>query len=125
MISKMKKLLLGGKASEKEKILEVLREAGVVHVDAAVPEKVSVPASLNDELQKCNRAILELSQIECLSDEDKIETPGKPKRLIEETLEHVSALSKLKDKVIALKKEFEETEVWGPLGLKDLNFLKN
>lgn len=125
MISKMKKLLLGGKASEKEKILEVLREAGVVHVDAAVPEKVSVPASLNDELQKCNRAIMELSQIECLSDEDKIETPGKPKRLIEETLEHVSALSKLKDRVIALKKEFEETKVWGPLGLKDLNFLKN
>ncbi|MDD3000126.1 MAG: V-type ATPase 116kDa subunit family protein [Candidatus Riflebacteria bacterium] len=125
MISKMKKLLLGGKASEKEKVLEVLREAGVVHVDAAVPEKVSVPASINEELHKCNRAIIELSQIECLSDEDKIETPGKAKRLIEETLEHVTALSKLKDKLIALKKEYEETEVWGPLGLKDLYFLKN
>jgi V/A-type H+-transporting ATPase subunit I len=124
MISKMKKLLLGGKVSEKDRILEALRQTGVVHVEPAVTEQATVPSSLTEELENCKRAISELSRIECSDCEDKIETPGKPKRLISETLEHVTAIAKLKEKGMSLNRELAETSSWGTLGLKDLSYLR-
>lgn len=124
MISKMKKLLLGGKVSQKEQILEALRQAGVVHVEAAMEEKAPVASSLIEEFENCNKVLSELSRIECVNCEDKIETPGKPKRLISETLEHLSASAKLKDRTSNLQKELLEAKSWGALGLKDLAYLR-
>lgn len=125
MISKMKKLLLGGRNSDKEQILKTLREVGVVHVEAAQPEKVSVTASLNEEIAKCEKALRELSQIECLREDDKIETPGTPNRLVSETLTHIASLSQINEQINELKKELAEVKSWGDLGFKDLNYLKN
>ena len=124
MISKMKKLLLGGRNCDKEQILQTLRETGVVHVEAANPEKVAVPASLNEETIKCEKALRELSQINCINEEDKIETPGTPNRLVAETLKNVASLTKVKEQINDLNKELDETLAWGNIGIKDLNYLK-
>ena len=120
----MKKLLLGGRNCDKEQILQTLRETGVVHVEAANPEKVAVPASLNEETIKCEKALRELSQINCINEEDKIETPGTPNRLVAETLKNVASLTKVKEQINDLNKELDETLAWGNIGIKDLNYLK-
>ncbi len=125
MISRMKKLLLGGKVSDKEQILEMLRQIGVVHVEAAHEDPVTVPSSLKEEYANCNRVIMELSNIPSDDGEDRIETPGKPKRLISEALEHTAAISRLRERILNLNRELTEVSAWGPLGLKDLEFLRS
>lgn len=125
MISKMKKLLLAARTGEREKVLEILRFAEIVHVEAAQPDKVKVPGSLTEALENSFRALTLLSQMtpECRG--EKMATPGTPTRLVEEALTHDRTISELKDRIAALNRELEEVEPWGELGLKDLAWLKN
>ena len=85
MISKMKKILLAGKIEDREKVLTILRSTELVHVDAAVPEKIKIPEALNSEYEDCAQALSILAQLKVEDDNDLLETPGTPTRLVEET----------------------------------------
>lgn len=124
MITRMKKLLLAARTSEREKVLEVLRFSEVVHVEPAEPAQVKVPANVNEALEDCFRALNLLSQITVKCGGDKLATPGTPTRVVEETLSHNRAIPETRDKIAALNRELEEIAPWGELGLKDIAVLK-
>ena len=124
MISKMKKILLAGKIEDREKVLTILRSTELVHVDAAVPEKIKIPEALNSEYEDCAQALSILAQLKVEDDNDLLETPGTPTRLVEETLNHNKAIGELKNKLNIVNRELDEVEKWGNLGLKNLEYLK-
>lgn len=125
MIEKMKKILLAGKIEDREKVLTVLRSAESVHVDAAVPEKIKIPETLNSEYDDCAQALSILGQVNVDNDKDLLETPGTPTRLIEETLTHNKAIVELKNRLNLVNRELEEVKKWGSIGVKDLDYLTN
>ena len=124
MITKMKKILLAGKIEDRERVLTVLRSTELVHVDAAVPEKIKIPEALSTEYEECSEALNILSQLKVDGDDDLLETPGTPTRLVEETLTHHKAISELKTRLNVIDRELEEVENWGNVGLKDFECLK-
>lgn len=124
MISKMKRLLLGARTSEREKVLEILRFSEIVHIEPAEPERVKVPGSINEDLDNCHKAISLLSQINKACSSEKLATPGTPTRLVEETLAHARGISEIREKILVLNRELEEVEPWGKLGVKDVAWLK-
>ena len=124
MITKMKKILLAGKIEDRERVLTVLRSTELVHVDAAVPEKIKIPEALSTEYEECSEALNILSQLKVDGDDDLLETPGTPTRLVEETLTHHKAISELKTRLNVIDRELEEVEKWGNVGLKDFECLK-
>ena len=124
MITKMKKILLAGKIEDREKVLTVLRSTELVHVDAAVPDKIKIPEALSSEYEDCAQALTILSQLKEKDDDDLLETPGTPTRLVEETLNHNKSITELKAKLSLIDRELEEVEKWGNIGLKDLECLK-
>lgn len=124
MISKMKKILLAGKIEDREKVLTILRSTELVHVDAAVPEKIKIPEALSSEYDDCAQALSILAQLKVEDDNDLLETPGTPTRLVEETLNHNKAIGELKNKLNIVNRELDEVEKWGNLGLKNLEYLK-
>ena len=125
MITKMKKILLAGKIEDREKVLTVLRSTELVHVDAAVPEKIKIPEALSTEYEECSQALNILSQLKVDGDDDLLETPGTPTRLIEETLTHNKSIGELKNKLSIVDRELSEVDNWGNIGLKDLETIKN
>ncbi len=125
MIEKMKKILLAGKIEDREKVLTILRSAELVHVDAAVPEKIKIPEALNEEYEDCAKALSILSQLDINNDKDLLETPGTPTRLIEETLNHNKTILELKNKFNLVSQELDTVQKWGSIGLKDLEVLKS
>ncbi len=124
MITKMKKILLAGKIEDREKVLTILRSTETVHVDAAVPEKIRIPEALSAEYDDCAQALSILSQLSVENDEDCLETPGTPTRLVEETLAHNKNIAELKNKLNTVTRELEEVNKWGNIGIKDLEVLK-
>ena len=125
MITKMKKILLAGKIEDREKVLTVLRSAESVHVDPAVPEKIKIPETLSSEYEDCAQALSILSQLSKSGDDDLLETPGTPTRLVEETLAHNKNINELKNRLNLVNRELEEVNNWGSFGLKDIEYLKN
>lgn len=124
MITKMKKILLAGKLEDRENVLTVLRSTAIVHVDAAVPEKIKIPEALNNEYNECELALSILEQVKSGKDEDCLATPGTPTRLVEETLAHQKTINELKNRYNILNREKEEIPAWGGVGRKDLEALK-
>ncbi len=124
MISKMKKLLLAARTAEREKVLEILRLAEIVHIEPAVPEQVKIPGKISEAIENCFKAINILSQINPAASGERLATPGTPTRLVEETLANERAIHEQKEKIAALKRELEEVLPWGDLGLEDLAWLK-
>ena len=124
MIVQMKKLLLAARSTEREQVLEILRQAAVVHVAPAEPEQVKVPGSLGEAIEACSRALNILAQIEVTGGTDRLASPGTPTRLIEETLSHFHEVASCKDKFLMLNRQLDEIRPWGELGLKDLAWLK-
>ncbi len=125
MITKMKKILLAGKIEDREKVLTALRSSELVHVDPAVPEKIKIPETLSSEYEDCAQALSILSQLNNSGDDDLLETPGTPTRLVEETLLHNKNINELKNRLNIVNRELEEVSNWGSFGLKDLEYLKN
>ena len=125
MISKMKKLLLAARTAEREKVLEILRLAEVVHVEPAVPEQVKIPGKISEAIENCSRALLILEQITPDASRECLATPGTPTRLVEETLANDRAIRELKDRIAFLNRELDEVKPWGDLGLEDLAWLKS
>jgi len=125
MISKMKKLLLAARTAEREKVLEILRLAEIVHIEPAAPEQVKVPGKISEAIDNCFKAINVLSQINPAGSGERLATPGTPTRLVEETLANERSIHEQKEKIAALKRELEEVLPWGDLGLEDLAWLKN
>ena len=125
MITKMKKILLAGKIEDREKVLTVLRSAESVHVDPAVPEKIKIPEALSSEYEDCAQALSILSQLGKNGDDDLLETPGTPTRLVEETLLHNKNINELKNRLNLANRELEDVIKWGSFGLKDLEYLKS
>lgn len=123
MINPMKKVLLAARTSDSEKVLKLLRTTEMVHVEPVKPEQISVPVSVSESLEKCQKAIALLAQIpECKG--DRFAMPGTPARLVQETIEHDEAVSDQKEKLVELLKELEETSTWGDLGLREIRWLE-
>lgn len=121
MIHPMKKLLLAARTSDRQAVLEVLREAELVHVDPV--QTVVIPATLNESIENTRKVIGLLQQLNP-DLKGKLATPGTPARLVEEALVHEKAIPAQRDKIAALRQELEETAAWGNLGLKDLVWLE-
>lgn len=123
MINPMKKLLLAARTSDRQTVLELLRESEIVHVDPVTPEKVIVPATLNESIENTRKVVALLQQLNP-DLKGKLATPGTPSRLVEEALTHEKAIPEQRDKILALRQELEETAAWGNLGLKDIAWLE-
>ena len=121
MIHPMKKLLLAARTSDRQAVLEVLREAELVHIDPV--QTVVIPATLNESIENTRKVIGLLQQLNP-DLKGKLATPGTPSRLVEEALVHEKAIPEQRDKIAALRQELEETAAWGNLGLKDLAWLE-
>lgn len=123
MISPMKKILLAGKASDKDKIIDNLKKAEVVHVDPVSPDSVQVPSGLFEEIDRCSRAITIAQQVQ-LKDEGIMAAPGTPKRVVDEILQINRDIPKIEEKILALKKEQSELSQWGDPGIETIKELE-
>lgn len=121
MINPMKKLLLAGKISDRQEVIELLRETEMVHVDPV--QQVVIPAVLNEAIENTRKVISLLQQLNP-DVKGKLATPGTPSRLVEEALTHEKAIPEQRDKIIVLRQELDETSAWGNLGLKDVLWLE-
>lgn len=122
MINPMKKLLLAARTSDRDKVLELLKQVEAVHVEPVDPASVRLPDGLSFELDNCNRVIAMLEQIEP-AENSNLAPPGTPSRLIEEALGHAKAIPELKEKLAQLRREIEELTPWGQLGLAEIKCL--
>lgn len=126
MLVPMTKILVAGQTSEKEKILELLRQVGNVHVESTVsPEGDSAEtlAELEDKIAKTKKVLDYLQSSPELVKESILAMPGTPTRIIETALELIEEEKKLLNKELKLKAEMETAKSWGKLGLQDLNYL--
>lgn len=122
MISPMKKLLLAAKVVDREKVLDVLKAAEAVHVEAVDATTIRLPEGLSLEIDNCTRVISMLEQVSP-PENSKLVPPGTPSRLVEEVIGHARAIPQLKDKLVHLRREIEELTPWGQLGLNDIKCL--
>ncbi|EKD83482.1 MAG: hypothetical protein ACD_39C00644G0001, partial [uncultured bacterium] len=124
MINPMKKILLAARTSDRQVVLEALREAEIVHVDPVIPEKVIVPSTLNEAIENTRKVVALLHQLNP-DLKGKLATPGTPSRLVEEAQTHEKVIPEQRDRILALHQELEETAAWGNLGLKDIAWLED
>ncbi|GAB4278064.1 MAG: V-type ATP synthase subunit I [Candidatus Rifleibacteriota bacterium] len=123
MISKMKKLLLAARNSEREKVLSLLKLAEAVHIEPVDPASVKLPPGLSTEIDNCAKAISILEQIDA-PENNKLVPPGTPSRLVEEILGHYRVIPELREKLNNLRREVESLSPWGQLGLDDIKYLQ-
>jgi len=118
----MKKLLLAAKVVDREKVIDVLKAAEAVHVEAVDATTIRLPEGLSLEIDNCTRVISMLEQVSP-PENSKLVPPGTPSRLVEEVIGHARAIPQLKDKLVHLRREIEELTPWGQLGLNDIKYL--
>jgi V/A-type H+-transporting ATPase subunit I len=120
MIVPMRKVYVVSRAQDRQKLLEALRQLGVVHVEPIEPERAVAAEQQIHALQVLNTAVRMLSQ----------ETPSGEKpdleafQAAEETAQLERESIELQSRLSTLYRQIEELEVWGDVRLEQFRQLK-
>lgn len=122
MITPMKKILLAGRAKDRERILNILRNTEIVHVEPIDASSVSIPQKLATDIENCKKAISVIRKTPPVK--DTIAAPGAPFRVIKEILEHNKSIPLLESRLTTLSRKLEQLVPWGDLGADDIDILE-
>lgn len=118
----MKRLLLAGREFEREKILSILQEVGVIHVEPIDPAGIRVPPDLIEEISQATKALEILAGF--VPAEGTIDPPGTPSRLVDEVCVKSQLLAKLQTDRSELERQRTGAAPWGRIDAKDLDELR-
>lgn len=122
MITPMKKVLVAGRASEREAVLSLLRDQGVVHVEPVHPELVVAAPTLQKQIAQTARIVEALAKIKPSAGATAPESP--PHRLAEQVNALMDERTRLQAELIELAKEMERVTPWGRIIREDLESLR-
>ena len=123
MITPMKKVMLAGRHPDREAVLGLLRETGVVHVEPVHPELVNVSSELLQQIEYASGAVETLGQF-APPEHDHDQAPeAPPAALAEEVHALAGRLNQLRDERQTLEQEMLEVAPWGELGKRELTAL--
>ncbi len=121
MIVKMHKAYIVARKSEREKLLDVLREAGLIHITPVAPDSVIHDAELSEKINAVSRAIQILSNI--------IPTGGQkidiePIEAAKEVLEIQRRSAELRNRLGILHRQLDKLKMWGDVTIEQFKALK-
>ncbi len=122
MIAPMKKVLLAGRTVERQNILEVLHQAGVVHVEPVNPETVQVSGQLLKRISSTKKISEFLETVH--PDSEAVPASGSPPWLIGEARRLMEKQARIDAERAEVEREYELAAPWGPLGSKDLQAIR-
>lgn len=118
MITPMKKVMLAGRHPDRDAVLDLLRETGVVHVEPVHPELVQVSPELLQQIEQAAKAVETLGQFTPAA------APAAPDAAAPVLAERVQAqarrLAALRDEKQGLEQEMLQVAPWGQLGKAEL-----
>lgn len=122
MIAPMKKIMLAGRLPDREAVLSMLREAGVVHVEPVYPELVRVSPHLLKQIERTSKVVEFLSTV--VPKSEAVASKGSSVELIDDINEKISRLSDLQTEKTDIQKEMERVAPWGAIGKEDIQALR-
>ena len=121
MIVPMKKVLLAGRPADREALLQVLQQAGVVHVEP-VSGKPEISPELAREIGRTQKAIDIISSVQPSA--EGVAPPGTPARLVGEVHTTAQRLAVVEAELVALDREKEAVAPWGPINQEDIALIR-
>jgi V/A-type H+-transporting ATPase subunit I len=123
MIVTMKKLLLAARSQERQQVLNILQQAGVIHVEPVAEGLKGEFADLNRDIARTIKAIEVLEQVAVAG--QRLPPPGTPSRLVEEFHAVHGRLAEIDTQSAAIRDEMGRVEVWGRIQPADLQALRD
>lgn len=122
MIAPMKKVMLAGRTVDRPNILEVLHQAGVVHVEPVNPEAVQVSGQLLKRIRSTEKISEFLETVHPVP--DTVPSSGSVPWLIGEARRLMEKQARIDAERAEVEREYDLAAPWGPLGNKDLNAIR-
>jgi V/A-type H+-transporting ATPase subunit I len=119
VIAKMKKVFLVARGSEREALLEKLRDLGVVHLEPVDPA-AAAPEELQAKLSGFRRALQVLRGIKPADDRPEVGAGG----AVEEILVIVRRAEENRNRLLALGREAERLTIWGNVRREQIDALE-
>jgi V/A-type H+/Na+-transporting ATPase subunit I len=121
MIEPMLKVIVAGRINERNHLLAVLRDLGVLHLDPVQPPQSTKIEECSAQIARTERAINVLSRF----------SPGGPppppelssEEAVDRILLEVEELEQLRQEVTVLQQQLERQRVWGAVNKEDIDAL--
>ncbi|HPP54352.1 MAG TPA: hypothetical protein PK777_15475, partial [Thermoguttaceae bacterium] len=120
MIVPMQKVHLVARAVDRERLLDSLRELGVVHVMPADPAKATLDETASRRLQVLRQAIQTLSSIPPSGAVPDVS----PEQAAQEVLDIQRRSAEARSRLAALYHQLEQIALWGNIRLSELAALE-
>jgi V/A-type H+-transporting ATPase subunit I len=121
MIVPMKKVLVAGRPADREMLLNLLQQAGVIHVEP-VSGKPEISPDVVREISRIEKARDILSQVPVPS--DGMAPPGTPSRLVKEIHSTAERLAAVETELVSLDREREAVTPWGTIPQQDMELIR-
>lgn len=121
MIEQMRKVYCVSRSRDREKLLDALRDLGVVHLLHVKPEQATADEKTLNQIDRLKRAIQVLS-----SQEPEGSPPSlTPEEAANEVLAIQTAQAEKKNRLLALHRKINALAVWGDVKLEDIQTLRD
>ena len=121
MIVKMKKVQVVVRGTDREQLLEALRNIGVLHITPINPAQAMASADITMSLDNVRRAVQALSGIELAESTSDISV----QTAVEEVLAIQRSLAEYDSRLNSLFRQLEQQSIWGDVTLDDFEELKS
>ncbi|MCK8604122.1 V-type ATP synthase subunit I [Desulfoferrobacter suflitae] len=123
MITPMKKVLIAGRATDRDKVLCALRDEGIVHVEPVYPELVAAPPNLQKQIDQAAKAIDSVAKLKPIPEKDS-SLKVSPADLVEQVNGLTEERARLQSELMDLKKQPDSVAPWGRIHREDLDGLR-
>ena len=121
LIARMLEVFVAARAADKERLLEALRDSGVVHLEPVAPARARADEALLSDVQRLSRAEQILSTVEPEGSAPSVA----PLEAAGEVTEIFSRASELQSRLTAAQREVDRLALWGDTRLAELAALKD
>jgi len=120
MIVKMRKVQVVVSRSDRERLLDTLRDLGVLHITPIKPSDAVPDVDVAVNLENVRHAVQILSSVEPAGDKPAISAS----EAIDELVSIVRSQSEYDNRLTALYRQMEQQAIWGDVALSDLEEIK-
>jgi len=120
MIENMRKVYCVSRARDRGKLLDAVRELGVVHLVHVKPEDAVADEKLLGDLDRLRRAAQVLSSVEPVGDAPSLSAA----EVASETLEIQRSQAEKKSRLVGLHRKANALTIWGATRLEDLQKIR-
>ncbi|MDY6913331.1 MAG: hypothetical protein SVT52_02580 [Planctomycetota bacterium] len=121
MIVKMSRVFVVSRGDDRGRLLEVLGELGVVHLEPVAPSQAVAAEDTLTALDRTGRAVQILSAVEPGGDAPEMST----EQAVEQTLQIQRESAELKSRLVALHHQLAQLAIWGDVQLEQFARLRD